>query len=169
MRWLDKLGDFTFEVIHLPGTENKAADALSRAHVVSALEIGEEARQNQLRGWGEIRTAAEQDLEYQKEREEVERGCSIRGREVKQGVIIDQVDRAIVPRDLVHYERNWFWKRMNRLFVGILMPNVRWRSYHEIFGGRRYVATSSESFVRAMYVRGRRPVNGGTRPQSKSL
>ena len=88
-------------MIHLPGTENKAADALSRAHVVSALEIGEEARQHQLRGWGEIRTAAEQDLEYQKEREEVEKGCSIRGREVKQGVIIDQVDRAIVPRDLV--------------------------------------------------------------------
>ena len=42
-RWLEKLGDFTFEVSHIPGAENKAADALSRAHVVSALEVGEEA------------------------------------------------------------------------------------------------------------------------------
>ena len=38
-RWLEKLGDFTFEVSHIPGPDNKAADALSRAHVVSALEV----------------------------------------------------------------------------------------------------------------------------------
>ena len=50
MRWLEKLNDFTFEVIHLPGAENKAADALSRAHAVSALEVIEEAGQHKLRG-----------------------------------------------------------------------------------------------------------------------
>ena len=49
-RWLERLGDFTFEVSHIPGIENKAADALSRAHVVSALEVGEEVQQHKLRG-----------------------------------------------------------------------------------------------------------------------
>ena len=83
MRWLEKLGDFTFEVEHLPGIDNKAADALSRAYVVSALEIGEEARQHQLRGWGEIRAAAEKDAEYLREREAVEGGRSVRGKEVR--------------------------------------------------------------------------------------
>ena len=34
-----------------------------------------------------------------KEREEVEQGSSTRGKEVQQGIIIDQVDRVIVPRD----------------------------------------------------------------------
>ena len=72
---------------------------LSRAHVVSALEIGEEYCQHQLRGWGEVQMAAEQDAEYAKEREEVEKGHSVRGKEVRQSIIIDQVDRVIVPRD----------------------------------------------------------------------
>ena len=98
MRWLEKLSDFTFEVMHLPGSDNKAADALSRAHVVSALEVGEEVRQHQLRGWEEIREAADQDPEYVRERGEVEQGLSRRGKEVRQGVIIDQVDRILVPR-----------------------------------------------------------------------
>ena len=101
MRWLEKLGDFTFDVVHFPGTENKAADALSRSHVVSVLEIGEEARQHQLRGWEEIREAAEKDSEYVEERAEVEQGRSVRGKEVRQGVIMDQIDRAVVPKDAV--------------------------------------------------------------------
>ena len=98
-RWLEKLNDFTFEVMHLPGTDNKAADALSRAHVVSALEIGEEASQHQLRGWKELQEAAEVDPEYAKEREEVMQGRSLRGKEVKQGIILDHTERAIVPND----------------------------------------------------------------------
>ena len=84
--------------MHLPKSDNKAADALSRAHVVSALEVGEEARQHQLRGWEEIREAADQDPEYVRERGEVEQGLPHRGKEVRQGVIIDQVDRILVPR-----------------------------------------------------------------------
>ena len=101
MRWLEKLGDFTFDVVHFPGIENKAADALSRSHIISVLEIGEEARQHQLRGWEEIRGVAEKDSEYVEERAEVEQGRSVRGKEVRQGVIIDQIDRAVVPKDTV--------------------------------------------------------------------
>ena len=89
MRWLEKLNDFTFEVVHLPGAENKAADALSRAHIVSALEIGEEAKKHQLRGWKEIQEAAEKDSEYVREREEIEQGRAGRGKEVRQKVILD--------------------------------------------------------------------------------
>ena len=98
MRWFEKLSDFTFEVMHLPGSDNKAADALSRVHVVSALEVGEEAKQHQLRGWEEIREAADRDPEYVRERGKVEQGLPHRGKEVRQGVIIDQVDRILVPR-----------------------------------------------------------------------
>ena len=73
-RWLEKLNDFTFEVIHLPGAENKAADALSRAHAVSALEVIEEAGQHKLRGWEKVRQAAKEDEQYQSEVERVEKG-----------------------------------------------------------------------------------------------
>ena len=82
--------------MHLPGSDNKAADALSRAHIVSAIEVGEEARQHQLRDWEEIWEAADQDPKYVKERGEVEQGLSSRGKEVRQGVIIDQVDRILM-------------------------------------------------------------------------
>ena len=99
------MSDFTFEVIHLPGTENKAADALSRAHVVSALEIGEEAKQHQLRGWGEVQEAAAKDNEYVCEREEIEQGKKGRGKEVRQGVILDQIERVIVPQDEALYAK----------------------------------------------------------------
>ena len=97
MRWLEKLNDFTFEVIHLPGAENKAADALSRAHAVSALEVIEEAGQHKLRGWEEVRQAAKEDKQYQSEVERVEKGLSARGSEVREGLIIDHVGRVIVP------------------------------------------------------------------------
>ena len=100
-RWLEKLGDFTFEVSHIPGAENKAADALSRAHVVSALEVGEEASKHQLRGWEEVRQAAEQDADYQEERGKVKEGQSARGRGEREGVIIDSVGRVIVPSDQI--------------------------------------------------------------------
>ena len=90
-RWLEKLGDFTFEVSHIPGNENKAADALSRAHVVSALEVVEEAKRHQIKGWGEVEEAASQDQAYQEEIEKVKEGSSTRGRELQGGVILDPV------------------------------------------------------------------------------
>ena len=98
-RWLEKLGDFTFEVSHIPGNENKAADALSRAHVVSALEVIEEAKQHQIKGWEEVEKAAGQDQAYQEEIGKVKEGLSTRGSELQGGVMLDPVGRVIVPAD----------------------------------------------------------------------
>ena len=39
LRWFERLNEFNFEVEHLLGQNNKVADALSRAFVVSALEV----------------------------------------------------------------------------------------------------------------------------------
>ena len=93
-RWLERLGDFTFKVSHIPSIENKAADALSRAHIVSALEVGEEVQQHKLREWEELRRAAARDKEYQDELEKVKSRTSTREREEREGVIIDLVGRV---------------------------------------------------------------------------
>ena len=45
MRWFERLSEFCFEVEHLPGQNNKVADALSRAHVISAIEVYRERHQ----------------------------------------------------------------------------------------------------------------------------
>ena len=39
MRWFERLSEFSFEVEHLPGQNNRVADALSRAFVISAIEV----------------------------------------------------------------------------------------------------------------------------------
>ena len=46
LRWFERLSEFCFEVEHLPGQNNKIADALSRAYVISALEIQGEGEDN---------------------------------------------------------------------------------------------------------------------------
>ena len=44
---------------------------------------------------------AEKDSKYVEERAEVDQGRSVRGKEVRQGVIIDQIDRVVVPKDAI--------------------------------------------------------------------
>ena len=63
--WFERLSEFCFEVKHLPGQNNKIADALSRAYVISALEIqGEGKRQYQL-GIDQVKEAAKDDSKFQ--------------------------------------------------------------------------------------------------------
>ena len=59
------MSEFCFEVEYLPGQNNKVADALSRAHVISILEVHrEEQRQTHL-GLQEVIKASQQDNNYQ--------------------------------------------------------------------------------------------------------
>ena len=58
------MSEFNFEVEHLPGQNNMAADALSRAFIVSALEVRREVERQHQMGWEEVKLAAEQDDEY---------------------------------------------------------------------------------------------------------
>ena len=100
LRWFERLADFTFDVEHLPGVDNKAADALSRVEIVSALEIGREAEQQQIRGWAEVTSAAAKDAEYQQERARLsDAGAASRWVAGEEGVIQDRVGRVKVPAD----------------------------------------------------------------------
>ena len=76
LRWFERLSESDFEVKHLPGQNNRVADALSRAFVISAIEVhGEGKRQFRL-GLTEIQIAALQDENYQKLKREVENQSS---------------------------------------------------------------------------------------------
>ena len=65
LRWFERLSEFCLEVEHLPGQNNKVADDLSRAYVISALEIQGEGKRQYQSGIGQVKEAARQDSKYQ--------------------------------------------------------------------------------------------------------
>ena len=101
LRWFERLSEFNFEVEHLPGQNNQVADALSRAFIISALEVRQEAGRQKRIGWEEIKSAVEQDDDYQKLKEEITT-CASDGWIINDsGLIEDGGGRLLVPKDTV--------------------------------------------------------------------
>ena len=65
LRWFERLSEFCFEVEHLPGQNNKVADALSRAYVISAMEVYREGQRQRHLGLQQVIDASLKDKEYQ--------------------------------------------------------------------------------------------------------
>ena len=77
LRWFERLYEFDFDIEHLSGVNNVAADALSRAYVVSALELGIEVKKHQQLGLEAVLAAVTDDVEYQGQVESIrERGST---------------------------------------------------------------------------------------------
>ena len=101
LRWFERLSEFCFEVEHLPGQNNKIADALSRAYVISALEIqGEGKRQHQL-GISQVKEAAQKDSKYQELLETAKDQPSCVWSVNAEGLLEDGGGRLLVPYDSI--------------------------------------------------------------------
>ena len=101
LRWFERLHEFNFDVEHLSGVNNVAADALSRAYVVSALELGLEVKKHQQLGLEEVHKAAASDLEYQELVKDVSENGSIRWELREDRLLQDGGGRILVPKDSI--------------------------------------------------------------------
>ena len=97
MRWFEWLQEFHFDIEHLPGVNNLAADALSRAYVISALEIGTEAKRQKSIGMLELEKAVQEDDKYQSLRRKIETEGDPTMSVNKEGMIQDGGGRVIIP------------------------------------------------------------------------
>ena len=100
-RWYERMQDYVFDFEHVAGTDNKAADALSRApsYFVSALELGHTANSNGGLGLVDIRAVGEEDDDYRQEVERTSKGEGKTGWTTASGILMEQGGRIVVPRD----------------------------------------------------------------------
>ena len=99
LRWFERLGKFVFDVEHFPGQNNKIADALSRAYVVSALEVHRESQRQHRMGLEEVHRAAEQDETYQKLKADAIGQDGNKWTLNTDGLIEDRGGRLLVPNN----------------------------------------------------------------------
>ena len=138
LRWFERLNEFCFEVEHLPGQNNKVADALSRAYMISAIEVHrEEQRQTRL-GLQDVIEASQQDVQYQQLIDNVKKESNSSWTITLSGLLEDGGGRLLVPNNLIlktkiileahepafagHFgvkrtkeliKRNWKWESLN--------------------------------------------------------
>ena len=93
--------DYVFDFEHVAGTDNKAADALSRApsYFVSALELGHTAASNGELGLVDIRAVGQEDDDYWQEVERTLKGEGKTGWTTADGILVEQGGRIVVPQD----------------------------------------------------------------------
>ena len=99
MRWFERLSEFCFEVEHLPGQNNKVADALSRAHVISAIEVYREGHRQHRLGLQQIIDASSHDLEYQDKMKKVKENRDSSWKLSADNLLEDGGGRLWVPND----------------------------------------------------------------------
>ena len=99
MRWFERLSEFCFEVEHLPGQNNKVADALSRAHEISAIEVYREGHQQHRLGLQQLIDASSRDVEYQDKVKKVKESRDSFWKLSADNLLEDGGGRLLVPND----------------------------------------------------------------------
>ena len=118
-RWFEKLADYFFEFQHLPGSDNAAADALSRAptHFISALELSAVAQQHQQLGREELKEAAKKDDEYKQLSQKVSKGEDNRWI-VEDKLLLDDEEAGARTQPSRNSEPRSSWRHTSHLFAG---------------------------------------------------